>query len=308
LAQTLPVPREPVGIAAGHFKGDSELDLAVASFDFFASGGGNVQIFLGAGDGTFTPGNVYDTGGDAWSVAAGDFERNGLVDLAVTNTDGTVAVLSGVGDGTFKPPVYYPTGSGPVDVATADLRGDGTLDLVTANEGADDVSLLRGNGDGTFQPPESILAGANPFFVLVKDLDGDGTLDLVTANSGSASISVILGDGPHSSRPGPGISLVWALQWESANTPSAPTTDRTRDYQMAERAPTEPAQPEKLVLHPQMRARAERADGGTDDTSHQRPARSLTATLYANVGRVVLFPVQDLGPEEPERGFERTRI
>jgi hypothetical protein len=193
LAQTLPVPRDPVGIAMVDFKGDGKLDLAVASFDFFDGGGGNVQVFLGAGDGTFTAGAVYDTGGDAWSVAAGDF-GNGKVDLAVTNGDGAVAVLMGVGDGTFQSPVYYAAGAYPVDVAAADLDNRGILDLVTANEGADDVSVLRGNGDGTFQSPESIKAGANPFYVLVTDLNNDGAPDLVTANSGSASISVLLND------------------------------------------------------------------------------------------------------------------
>jgi len=138
----------------------------------------------------------YPVASESYSVAVGDFNGDGKLDLAVVDYDtGVVSVLLGNGDGTFQPQVEYATGTSPRGVAVGDFNGDGKLDLVVANSGDNDVSVLLGNGDGTFQPAVNYGTGSLPGSVAVADFNRDGKLDLVVANSGSNNVSVLLGKG-----------------------------------------------------------------------------------------------------------------
>jgi hypothetical protein len=105
----------------------------------------------------------FDTGKQAYSVAVGDFNGDGIPDLAVANVDSnSVSVLLGKGDGTFQAAVNYAGGSGAISVTVKDLNGDGFVDLVVAAYYSNAVNVLLGNGDGTFQPARSYTAGIQP--------------------------------------------------------------------------------------------------------------------------------------------------
>src|SRR5881397_3916039 len=108
-----------------------------------------------------------EVGTNPRSVAVGDFNGDGRLDLAVTNASsydvpGTVSVLLGNGDGTFQSALSFAAGSNPLSVAVGDVNGDGRLDLAVANYYSNDVSVLLGNGDGTFQPALTFGAGGSP--------------------------------------------------------------------------------------------------------------------------------------------------
>jgi hypothetical protein len=138
----------------------------------------------------------YQVGNEPKSVATGNFDGDGVPDLATANYQGnTVSVLLGNGDGTFQTNVEYVTSSGPRSIAVRDLDGDGKLDLVTANYESDSVSVLLGNGDGTFRAHMDFSCGSGPRSVVIGDFNGDGALDLATANYGANSISILLGNG-----------------------------------------------------------------------------------------------------------------
>ncbi len=122
------VGNNPLSVAVADFNGDGFADLVVVN-----QTDNNVSVLLGDGTGAFAGQVTYSTGagGSPSSVAAGDFNRDGVPDLAVTNQDtGTVAVMLGVGDGTFLPPVPYSVGTQPVSVAVGDFNNDGYADLV----------------------------------------------------------------------------------------------------------------------------------------------------------------------------------
>jgi hypothetical protein len=70
------------------------------------------------------------------SIAAGDLNNNGSVDLAVVNSgSSTITLLKGNSTGFFKTGGTLTAGTNPLNVATADLNGDGNADLVVTNYG-----------------------------------------------------------------------------------------------------------------------------------------------------------------------------
>jgi hypothetical protein len=131
------------------------------------------------------------------SVAVGDFNRDGKLDLAVASQGATgVSVLLGNGDGTFQAPVNYTVPVAPDQVTVADLRNIGIQDLVVTNFN-DSVSVLLGNGNGTFQAAVNYPTPPGPTFIAVGDFNGDHILDILTLElSGECRcLSVLLGKG-----------------------------------------------------------------------------------------------------------------
>src|SRR5262249_34338226 len=168
-----------------------------------------VSSLVGIGDGTFTAGRNFAAGSYPRSVAVGEFNGDGLFDLAVANYgSGTVSVLLGTGDGAFQPARNFAAGLGPQFVAVGDFNRDGYTDLVTANffEECDPfigkchvieegLRILLGNGDGSFQAARPFAAGSRPQAVAVGEFNGDGLADLAVANAGSNNVSILLGNG-----------------------------------------------------------------------------------------------------------------
>src|SRR5689334_15664172 len=127
-APIYPSDADPLWVTTADFNHDNHPDIAAAST---GSSGGSVSVFLNNGDGTFQPAKLIEAGAQPDYVAAGDFNRDGNLDLVVTNllSDGTVSILLGNGDGTFQLPVAYAAGGSPMAVAVGDFNGDDNLDL-----------------------------------------------------------------------------------------------------------------------------------------------------------------------------------
>ena len=137
------------------------------------------------------------TGRQPNSVAVGDFNGDGKLDLAVANGDSnTVSILLGDGTGHFTLASSPATGTGPGSVAVGDFNGDGKLDLAVLNGGSDTVSILLGDGTGHFTLASSPGAGNDVAYMAVGDFNGDGNLDLAVTNYyPSDTVSILLGDG-----------------------------------------------------------------------------------------------------------------
>ena len=115
-------------MVVGDFNGDGLADLAVAN-----QNANTVNILLGNRSGILQvstyPVNVslpYPS-----SLATGDFNGDGLLDLVVTDGSG-VTLLLGTGDGTFQTGPSYAAGPGG-QIAAGDFNHDGLPDLVLSN-------------------------------------------------------------------------------------------------------------------------------------------------------------------------------
>jgi hypothetical protein len=195
----------PYSVAVADFNGDGRPDLVTANHQTAYPYPGSVSVLLGNGDGTFGPKSDIATGPDFKCIAVGDFDRDGVLDVAIAcdldaNGNGTgssaVAVLFGVGDGRFRPGIEVPCAGIPGAVASGDINADGRLDLVAVASYSDSrsvASVVLGNGDGTFGAVADFPTGNSPASVAIGDLNGDGKPDLVTANSGITSSSTPYG-------------------------------------------------------------------------------------------------------------------
>src|SRR5439155_6265819 len=144
--------------------------------------------------------------GRALTVATGEFDNDGHLDLAVLTLDASVeasrvSVLPGNGDGSFSTDAtvfvgtrpYYPIG-GP-QIAVGDLDGNGRLDIAAANYDSSTISVVLSDGMGRFGANSTFAAGAGPSSVAIGDLDGDGRPDLAVADYSMNGVSVLIGSG-----------------------------------------------------------------------------------------------------------------
>jgi hypothetical protein len=198
----------PSAVAIGDLNRDGKPDLATTNNNgpFGQSRGNTISILLGNGDGTFGSKTDYITGQDPRSIALGDLNADGWLDIVTGNfgfeTNGNVSVLLSNGNGTFRSKVDYVTASRPASVAIGDLNADGRMDLaVSAGVYGDAaLSILLGNGDGSFAPKTDYVEDRSGH-VTIADVNGDGHCDVVTSQhvlfgNGSGGFGPIV---PHAS-------------------------------------------------------------------------------------------------------------
>ena len=182
------LPPEPTSIAAEDVDGDGDADLQVAT-----GAPGVVALLFNDGAGTFSGlQNVsYAPGADAQSLAAGDVEGDGDVDLAVGAANQVIVLLLNDGAGSFSPhSLAWPQPQAPVEMELVDVNADGLVDLVGAGAGVG-VGVLENLGAGAFAAAQAFPASSWPDSLTADDLDGDSYADLAVTSFFDGSVSLL---------------------------------------------------------------------------------------------------------------------
>lgn len=194
------------GPVIGDLNGDGWPDLIMPREDADVSTTHRyITIKIGNGSGDFgakTDIPAYNVGNATpYDAAIGDFNRDGKLDLAVTNFDdsGTLSIYVGDGTGGFptRQEITTITNSGPL--AAGDFNNDGKVDLVVARATSPRVAVHLGDGTGSFGSPVFYDATRYGYVnnatnaVAIGDLNGDAKPDIVVVNM--HEVVVFLGDG-----------------------------------------------------------------------------------------------------------------
>jgi hypothetical protein len=170
-----------------------------------------MSVMFGNGDGTFQPTREVEVGTGMSRIAVGDFNRDGLKDLAIGGGgNAQLYILLGTGGGGFAQQptmgLVEDTLSPTTDVDVADVNGDTIQDVVVStNLNACVTAVLLGNGDGTFRAPTIITQPHVyvPHYAAVADYNGDGKQDLAisVANDTTNLMEMSYGNGDGTFQP-----------------------------------------------------------------------------------------------------------
>jgi len=181
-------------IVKGDFDGNGWTDMAIAN-----TGRNSVALLMNLQDGTtgykFWKANEWAVGVGPFDMTAGDFNRDGITDLAVANADGnTISIMTGARSGVMSISAIAAPGN-PRGIETADVDRDGKPDLIYTAYQANTVTVLFGDGASGFASRFAGTAvGPQPQGVVAGDFNNDGKPDLAVANAGGG-LSVLTGDG-----------------------------------------------------------------------------------------------------------------
>ena len=196
-----------VDVATADIDGDNDVDVAAAVRGDFTTGD-SIRLLANNGTGGLGGGSTLAAGGvKPRSLAFGDLDNDGDLDLSWLTGDVDTVVVTALnsGDGTFQPGSMHGVATCSDHLNLGDVDGDGDLDQVVGNEtfgrcpAADDqVSISLNNGNASFGIEQLVTLTAFTSDVAVVDVNKDGIADLVGGGSGQGGqddVAVAAGTG-----------------------------------------------------------------------------------------------------------------
>ena len=202
------------GLFAGDFNGDGKQDLlTIQSYTGTVDNpllyvtSSDIDVFFGNGDGTLRQATVQPEPAIA-SFTVGDFNGDGLTDVAASLTSASttlyssVQILLGATSGTFTQSASLSiVGNGGGSPMAVSLSDQGPLDLVVSTSV---LNFFQGDGKGNFTPSGTYGVGTYP--LLFADVNEDGKQDLIAAGGVGLYIFPGNGDGTFQASPAPPFS------------------------------------------------------------------------------------------------------
>lgn len=187
-------------IAGGDFNGDGHADLVVPRLTAT-----QVDVLLGAGDGTFSAPISYPDGGGTTSIAVADLDWDGDADLVVTHWHGNdLRMLLGAGDGSFTPPSVIDPDLKGHDLVITDINRDWEPDVAVATRDLPIHGARVFVSDGSFFSPafsstldaaydDVIHSTGEPQAIAAADVNADYQPDLVIGSAREGDVVVFTG-------------------------------------------------------------------------------------------------------------------
>ncbi len=193
----------PFALAVGDFNGDTHPDIAVANVT------GAVVLVNTASPSPPVWGNAFSTWATVsvaspQSIAAVDIDRDGKIDLVVTDASGNVDVFRNTSTGTNLAAAVTTSLGGtvlPSKVVAGDFNGDSKPDIAVVDNNSSTVYVLINEstpGSVSFAAPATYHVGQSPVSLATGLFNSDTLPDLAVVNSvGSPPfLSILLGNCP----------------------------------------------------------------------------------------------------------------
>jgi len=161
-------------LASGDLNGDRHTDVVVTYGEI-----GQIQIFLGQGNGRFTRLDSIAFPNFPWAAAVWDLDRDGRGELVLAERFSYELAIYRFGQ-SLRLISRCPLPALPNHISSADLDGDGWLDLYGPSYERS-VWIALNDGQGGVRAQQSAPVGAFIETVAAADFDADGHVDLAVA-------------------------------------------------------------------------------------------------------------------------------
>ena len=187
----------PEGLSSGDlswadFDNDDDLDLLILGE---SDSGPMTNLYRNNGNGTFTNSGIALDAVKDGNAAWGDYDNNGLIDLAICGDTGNGRILKIFSNNINSfTELLSLDGISNGEIIWGDYDNDGDLDLLTAGElnNSGPVKIYNNSGSGSFEAVNLNIGNPSACAIDWGDFDNDGYLDFVyVGNTGLGSVAEI---------------------------------------------------------------------------------------------------------------------